>query len=227
MNLLAENNLKAKVKNLVRNFALMLLCYFLFFFIIRILDVFVFDLNFQKYEQLELLKILEKDPLKFVFLAAIVAPVIEECIFRSILKPNATGIKIFTCALLYLLGIVIIPEDAHWMLRYTLLFGSLIFCYYALGELVPTWFFKKICYWLHKYYLIIWFAGALIFGIAHIYNYVETFQLDLMLLFLILPRVIAGFFFGKVKIENKGLIWPVLMHSMNNSMVLIVLLPFT
>lgn len=215
------------MKNLFRNFSLLLLCYFLFFILVRVLDVFIFDLDFQRYKQIEILKILEESPLKFIFLAAIAAPVIEESIFRSLLKPTPTSIKLFICSLLYIAGITLLPEQAHWALGYALLFGSLLLIYYALGELISEPIFNKACYWLHRYYLIIWITGAIIFGFVHIYNYVETFQLDLVLMLMIFPRIIAGFFFGKIKLENKGLIWPIAMHSMNNSLVLIILLPFT
>jgi len=205
----------------------MILCYFLFFIALRFLDVFIFDLDLEKYEQMEILKILEENPLKFIFLAAIAAPIIEESIFRSILKPTATSLKIFVCAILYIFGLILIPEDAHWALKYILLFGVLSFIYYGLGELIPKTYYRQACYWLHRYYLIIWILGAIIFGFVHIYNYVDTFQIDLVLFLMIFPRIIAGFFFGKVKLENKGMIWPILLHSMNNSIVILFILPFT
>lgn len=227
MNVLRENNVQLKVKNLFRNFALMILCYFLFFFVLQILNTFIFNLDLEKYQQLELFETLQKSPLKFIFLAAVVAPVLEESIFRSILKPTATSLKIFLCSLLYILGILVIPEDAHWTLKYVLLLGVLGLVYYALGELIPRQYYRKLCYWLHRYYLIIWILGAIIFGFVHIYNYVDSFQLDLVLFLMIFPRIIAGFFFGKIKLENKGMIWPILMHSMNNSIVLIVVVPYS
>ena len=204
----------------------MILCYFLFFFALRLLDIFLFNLDFQKYEQIEILRILEESPLKFIFLAAIAAPIIEECVFRSLLKPTSASLKIFICSILYLVGLILIPEDAHWSLKYILLLGVLGLIYYALGELIPENYFKQACYWLHRYYLIVWILGALIFGFVHIYNYVESFQIDLVLFLMIFPRIIAGFFFGKIKLENKGMIWPILMHSMNNSIVLLFVLPF-
>ncbi|MCB7480677.1 type II CAAX prenyl endopeptidase Rce1 family protein [Christiangramia sediminis] len=227
MNVLRDNNLETKVKNLIRNFSLMILCYFLFFIVLQFLSVFIFELDLQKYEQIEILESLKENPLKFIFLAAIAAPVIEESIFRSILKPSATSLKIFICAILYLFGLILIPENAHWALKYILLLGVLALIYYAMGELIPERYYRRACYWLHRYYLIIWILGAIIFGFVHIYNYVDTFQLDLVLFLMIFPRIIAGYFFGKIKLENKGMIWPILMHSMNNSLVLIFVLPFT
>ncbi|CAL67050.1 membrane protein [Christiangramia forsetii KT0803] len=227
MEVLKDKNFQLKLKNLLRNFGLMILCYFLFFFVLQILNTFIFDLDLQKYEQIEILEILKESPLKFIFLAAIAAPVIEESIFRSVLKPTARSLKIFICALIYMAGLFLIPQEAHWALKYILLFGSLFLVYYALGELIPTRYYQRTCYWLHRYYFGIWILGAIIFGFVHIYNHVDTFQLDFVLFIMIFPRIIAGFFFGKIKLENKGMIWPILMHSMNNSTVLLILLPYS
>ncbi len=227
MNILRNNDSLAKVKNLVRNFLLMLACYFLFFIILSLISLYFPSIDFNKYQQTDLFELLENNPFKFIFLAVIAAPVIEENIFRSLLKPSEESIKLFICAVLYIIGLVLIPEKGHWILRYTLLFTSLFLVYYALGELVPEKFFRKVCFWLYRQYLIIWIAGAIIFGFVHIFNYVDSFQLDLTLFMMIAPRIIAGLFFGKIKLENKGMVWPILMHSMNNSMVILFTLPFT
>jgi len=205
----------------------MILCYFLFFFVLQLLNNSIFNLDLQKYEQMEILEILKESPLKFIFLAAIAAPIIEESIFRSLLKPSATSLKIFICAILYIIGIVLIPEEAHWTLKYLLVLGVIALVYYALGELISPRFYKIVCYWMHRYYFLIWIGGAIIFGLVHIFNYVESFQMDLVLFIMIFPRIIAGYFFGKIKLENKGMIWPILMHSMNNSLVILIILPFS
>ncbi|MCM8570557.1 CPBP family glutamic-type intramembrane protease [Gramella jeungdoensis] len=215
-----------KVKNLLRNFTLMIACYFLFFMLLRVIDIFVFGLDFNKYEQIEIFETLKEQPWKFVFLAVIAAPVIEESIFRSLIKPSVNSLKLFLCAVFYMIGIALMPEEGHWALRYSLLFGIIILAYYAISELIPPRIFLKVSSWLNKYYLLIWILGAIVFGFVHIFNYVETFQMDLVLFMMIFPRIIAGFFFGKIKIENQGMIWPILMHSMNNSIVLIFLLPY-
>ncbi|WP_300441762.1 hypothetical protein [Christiangramia sp.] len=83
MNILRDNDLQEKLKNLFRNFGLMILCHFLFFIFLQLINTFIFDLDLQKYEQIEILEILGESPLKFIFLAAIAAPIIEESIFRS------------------------------------------------------------------------------------------------------------------------------------------------
>ncbi|MUP46909.1 CPBP family intramembrane metalloprotease [Gramella sp. BOM4] len=226
MNVLKENNFNLKLKNLFRNFMLMILSYFIFFFLLGIINLFVLELDFDQYQQIEILEIFNESPWKFAFLAIIAAPIIEESIFRSLLKPSKSSLRIFICSILYMLGIVIIPEEAHWSLRYLLLFGTISFIYYALGNLISDGLYRKICFYFYRYYIAIWIGGAILFGFVHIFNYLDSFELNLVLFLMIFPRIIAGFFFGKVKLENKNLIWPILLHSMNNSMVLILLLPF-
>lgn len=184
-------------------------------------------IDLEQYQQSELFEMLEESPFKFFFLAAIAAPILEESIFRSLIKPSQSNIKLFICAILYIAGLALIPEKGHWILRYTLIFITLSLFYYAMGELIPEKFFLKISGFLTRWYLPIWIFGAIIFGMVHVFNYVENLYFDLVLFILIFPRIIAGFFFGKIKIENKGMFWPILLHSMNNSMVLLLMYPYS
>lgn len=222
-----EASLRFKIFNLLTNFGKMLGCYFLFFILLAALQSTFPSFDYDKYQQTEIFELLKTQPWKFAFMAAIFAPIMEEGLFRSLLKPTEFSLKFFFCCVLFMIGIAIIPEEAHWSLKYGVLGGTLLLAFYALGELIPEHIFRKTCYWLHRYYLINWILGAIIFGFVHIFNYVDTFQIDLVLFIMIFPRIIAGFFFGKIKLENRGLIWPMLMHSMNNSMVLLFILPLS
>lgn len=203
----------------------MILCYLIFFILLGFLTSYFPGIDISKYEQSELFENLESNPLKFIFLASILAPVIEESMFRSLIKPSTASLKLFVCSILYFIGLLIIPYEGHWFLKYGLLFLTLFLVYYALGELISPVFYEKIIFLLHRHYLLVWIIGSISFGFVHIFNYVEVFYVDMALFILIFPRIIAGFFFGKIKLENHGMIWPVLMHSMNNSMVLLFLLP--
>ncbi|MCM4157168.1 CPBP family intramembrane metalloprotease [Gramella sp. AN32] len=200
-------------------------CYFLYFFALSIIKIIFPDINFSEYEQTELQELIKNSPLKFAFLAVVLAPIAEEGIFRSLLKPSAASIKFFICTIVYIIGLMIIPKEAHWALRYVLLALFLGFIYYALGELISKSAFSKICYFFHKNYKIIWIGGALIFGFVHIFNYVDVLQINFALFLMIFPRIIAGYFLGKVKVENKNLIWPIFLHAMNNGMAFIFMLP--
>ena len=81
---------------------------------------------------------------------------------------------------------------------------------------------KKMQYYLHKYYRLIWMLSALIFGYVHVWNYVSGFEFNFILFILIFPRIIAGYFFGRLKVQNQQLYWPILLHAMNNGIVVLL-----
>ena len=225
MNLLRENTSTAKTWNLLKNFFLLVGSYFLYFFVLTLLKKVFSEINLSEYEQTELQELIKNSPLKFAFLAIVLAPLAEEGIFRSLLKPSAASIKFFICTVVYVIALMIIPKEAHWALRYLLLALFLGFIYYALGELISKSVFSKICYFFYKNYKIIWIGGAFFFGFVHIFNYVDVLQINFALFLMIFPRIIAGYYLGKVKVENKNLFWPMLLHAMNNGMAFIFMLP--
>jgi len=199
--------------------------YFIFFTLLGILQVIFPDLDILKYQQTDLNFLISEDPLKFALLAVIVAPILEEGMFRTLIKPSPNDFIFFLCSWLLVVAAIFVPLDVHWALKFgfLLLFISLIFLF--LREFIPKQFQYKACSILNKYYVSIWMITAIVFGLVHISNYVDGFQIDLLLFLMIVPRIIAGFYFGKIKIENKSMVWPIAMHAMNNATVLIFLIP--
>ncbi len=168
---------------------------------------------------------LDESPLRFAIMALIVAPVLEEGIFRSLIKPSSNDIFFFICSWFVIFGAFFIPEGVYWLISFALLLVSAILIFLFLKEVIPQNLISGLQRVLHKYYKPFWLLFAFLFGLVHIYNYVEVFELNLVLFLLIFPRIIAGYFFGKIKIENNSLLWPILMHSMNNSIIVFFLLP--
>ncbi len=214
-----------KVGNLFRNYWLMIGSYFLFFFLMGFLNTFLPDLDLEKYQQTELFNLMNESPLAFVIMAVIIAPVLEESMFRTLIKPSFTEIHIFCCALLAFFGLGFIPQEAHSLLKYGLVILAAIIIFLFLQSLKPSRIIRIFRILLYRYYRVVWLLTAGLFGLVHIWNYVEGWQFDLILFLLIFPRIIAGYFFGKIKIENNSLIWPIAMHAMNNGVVVIFLLP--
>ncbi|MBZ9729133.1 CPBP family intramembrane metalloprotease [Salegentibacter sp. JZCK2] len=214
-----------KVSNLFRNYWLMIGTYFLFFFMLGFLNTFIPELDLEKYQQTELFDLMNESPLAFVIMAVIIAPLLEESMFRTLIRPSFTEIYIFICAVLAFVGLAFIPQEAHSLLRYALVIVSAIIVFLFLQSLKPARAIRIFRVFLYRNYKAIWFLTALLFGLVHIWNYVEGWQLDLILFVLIFPRIIAGYFFGKIKIENGNLIWSIAMHAMNNGIVVFFLLP--
>lgn len=214
-----------KLKNLFRNFGWMLASYFAFFFLLGIIQIVFPNLNFLKYQQSELNALMSESPWQFFFMAVVIAPVLEEGMFRTLIKPAPKDVIFFLCSWVLMISAIFIPLEVHWTLKFGFLFLFITLIYFFLKELIPITLQYKICDFLSRNYILIWLLTSLIFGLVHISNYVEGFRIDFLLFLMVIPRIIAGFYFGKIKIENKGLIWPVAMHAMNNGIVMLFLIP--
>ena len=183
------------------------------------------DFDMLQYEQTDLNSLMEDKPWKFAILAVIIAPILEEGMFRTLIRPTPTDFIYFLCCWVLMGVLIFIPIDVNWVIKYLFLILFMAITFLFLREAIPLQFQYKACTLLSRYYVGVWIVTALIFGLVHITNYVDTFQIDLVLFLMIIPRIIAGFYFGKIKVENKTMIWPIAMHAMNNATVLILLLP--
>lgn len=203
----------------------MLACYLGFFTLLGLLNALFPQIDLQRYQQTELLELLEGNPWRFVLMAAIIAPVLEEGMFRTLIRPSPNDLIFFICCWIWVLGIAVIPPEVSAPIKYVFLTLFLFITFLFLQGFIPRFIQQKTCQFLKRYYLWVWGLTAVIFGMVHIFNYTDGFELNFVLLLLIFPRIIAGYFFGKIKIENQGLVWPIAMHAMNNSLVLFFLLP--
>lgn len=203
----------------------MLGSYFVFFAILGILQVIFPNFDFLKYQQSDLNALMSEDPWKFTLLAVVIAPILEEGMFRTLIKPSPNEFIFFICSWILVASAIFIPLDVHWALKFGFLFLFITLVYFFLKEIIPRTFQYKACSFLNRNYIFIWMITAVVFGLVHISNYVDGFQLDLLLFLMIVPRIIAGFYFGKVKIENRSMVWPIAMHALNNATVLIFLVP--
>lgn len=203
----------------------MVASYFVFFLILGAINVIFPEFDLEQYQQANLNELLDKSPWKFIFLAVILAPIIEEGMFRTLIRPSQNDLMFFLTVWILVLVTAFIPLDIFWAVKYVFLILLAILSFLFLKEFIPLYWQQSLCKFLERYYIAVWLITAVIFGMVHIFNYVEGFQLDFVLFLLVIPRIIAGFFFGKIKIENNGLLWPILMHGMNNATVVLLLLP--
>ncbi|HCV80117.1 MULTISPECIES: CPBP family glutamic-type intramembrane protease [Zunongwangia] len=197
-------------------------CYFLFFMGMGILNTIFPELDFDRYQQTEIYEMMTNNPLVFFILAVIIAPIIEECLFRSLIKPSQNEILVFICSWILFISLPFIPAKANLILKYSLLLLSVFIIFLFLKSIIPEKKMKKMQYYLHKYYRLIWMLSALIFGYVHVWNYVSGFEFNFILFILIFPRIIAGYFFGRLKVQNQQLYWPILLHAMNNGIVVLL-----
>ncbi len=211
-------NLPAKLVILLRSFFYLVGLYLLYGLLSTVLHNLFPNLDTASYEQSFIMEMLTENPLRALIMIVVVAPVIEEMMFRSLLKPSHIELILFIVIWPVFFLLRFVPLDVHWGLKLTFTGVFLFTVAYIAQQLIPRERTLNIRNWLCRYEVLIWIITSLVFGFVHITNYVDHFTINLALFLLILPRILAGFMIGWVKISNKNLPWAMALHAMNNGM---------
>ncbi len=213
-----------KTRLLFKTFFRMWGLYILFFITLGVLTRWIPELNAEAYEDATLKKLVQENPFKLFILACVFAPIVEEMMFRTLIKPTHTDILLFICSWPVFIGLRFLPRDIHWGI--ILAFGAtvLFVLFYILKHLITETTTQRLRTFLHTYKTLILIIVSVVFGLVHIGNYVDDFVINLALLVLIVPRIISGFMMGWIKIKNQGLVWSMGLHFMNNAFVVGIIL---
>ncbi|PVW14772.1 CPBP family intramembrane glutamic endopeptidase [Marixanthomonas spongiae] len=198
--------------------------YFLFFTVLGILSTWFPELINSEYKQDRLLEMLNDQPLQLFVSAVIIAPIFEEVMFRSLIKPSYEDVLLFVSGWLSFFFMGFSEGLTNWYLRLLLMFVVFIAAYYLLQQLLPKKALAGIQQLLNRYVWAVLIFTSLIFGMAHIYNYVESFLLNVALFVMIIPRIVLGGVAGWLKLRTGVLIWPILFHFLNNAFVIAIML---
>lgn len=217
-------DISIKTKRLFKFYSILCLGYIILLLLLSVLKHFYPHLFENSYEQKFLKEMLASSPLRLFILATLLAPIIEEMMFRTLIKPSHNDLILLCCSWPIFFVNKIIPQNVHWIIQLVFISICSITVFYILKELVPQEKTKKLRQWLHKYPIPILIFSALIFGLVHITNYVDVFTLNIALLALIAPRIMAGFMMGYIKIRNRHIIWSIALHALNNGVVITILI---
>lgn len=149
-------------------------------------------------------------------LIVILAPFIEELMFRTLLVPSHTDLILFLAVWPLFLISAFIPVEVNVVVKLVFMASFLFSIVYIGKNLIREEETVKIRLWLNRFKVPIWIATSLLFGFVHVTNYVEDYTLDFALFLLIVPRIFAGFFCGYVKLKNKSIAYSILLHALNN-----------
>ncbi len=149
------------------------------------------------------------------FLVVILAPVVEELIFRLILVPKRRNIAIFTFAFSFLIiNKTYYLIEIDWLLLMSLaVSGLLSFLVFKLLKRKP-----EIETVIGKRQKITTIVSVVLFGLLHIAN-IENLHWELVLLYPVyaLTQMISGYVCSVQRLKL-GFIWGLLFHSMINLM---------
>jgi len=146
-----------------------------------------------------------------ILIALIIAPVLEEFLFRLILIINRKNVIIFSATSLILC--IISCLRSHFFNSIILLLISLlgILALYKLPFLVKV---------TKKHFSIFFYFIAFTFGFFHVFNYVGISGFKyLWVPFLGLPQIIMGVFFGYTRLKY-GIAYSILFHMIINLLAL-------
>ncbi len=216
--------MEEKAKTLFLYYFRLLGLYILFFIALAIVKELYPDLFLENYNQDFLQELLDENPFKLFVLAVIVAPIIEEMMFRTALKPTHSELILFVCSWPVFYLNRYIPLDVHWAIKLAFTAVILFTLHYILKQLIAPARSLRTRLLLSKYDSTVLVLTSLVFGFVHIYNYVDDFYVNAALFALIVPRIISGFMLGLIKIKNEYLIWSISLHAVNNGVVVLILI---
>lgn len=147
-----------------------------------------------------------------LFKIIILAPIIEEIIFRLLLKPNAYKVYIFSFIMSFFIlhGSFFSIELDYKFLKSIIISCLIIFLlyYFNIGNILSVIIKKNINLFI--------FISISIFGIIHIFNIDKLYwELALFYPIYVLPQFLLGYFITDLRIKS-GFIWGILFHSIIN-----------
>jgi membrane protease YdiL (CAAX protease family) len=128
--------------------------------------------------------------IQIVLLVAIVGPILEEIIFRMMIRFRRNYIILWTIKLLAMLGV----QTKYALLR----------------NFRMRW---------DQYFTVVFYCSVMIFGLVHITNFKGSINVYLLAPILVSPQLIMGMVLGYVRLKY-GLIWSIYFHSFHNTILL-------
>ncbi|MFB9063778.1 CPBP family glutamic-type intramembrane protease [Flavobacterium branchiarum] len=188
------------------NFRLVLYYYFIFILFLISLSIFVgwvkYFFNSESYIVL---------PANILFLkVAVFAPIMEEIIFRLLIRVNKFNLIIFSVFLI----VFVLYE------KYIL---STVVYYVFNGFFLLLLFFKKLNYKLNrqldksKYLSLLIYISCFLFGLYHVPNFKDCSLFDIVVIAYLFSKIIAGFIFILLRLKF-GIIASILFHMFINSL---------
>ena len=213
-----------KLKNLVRSFLILFALYFAYSVLITAFRHIWPSLANNDYRQEFINGLITNSPFRAFVTIVIVAPILEEMMFRSLIRPVHLDVILFISVWPMVAIVTFIPLDVNWMIKLAFTAVLLFSTCYILMLLIPYQKTFAVRRWLKKYKIAVLIISSLVFGFIHITNYVDGFMINLPLFLLIFPRILAGIMLGWIKLKNGFLPWSMALHALNNGFALLVMM---
>lgn len=168
-------------------------------------------------ENITIRGVLDKSTLDMIVTVVIIAPILEEFIFRINLRHSILNLSLFLAAITYLLTGVISDYVISIWIRLIMSFFLWIIYY----ELFVELFDRNIQTSWNRYSLIFFYVSLFSFGFSHIFNYQLSCKLLIYLPIITLPQTISGITLAYIRIKY-GILYSILLHSTSNAFSLLL-----
>ncbi len=191
-------------------FNLMLLYYFFSLPIGILVGLFIKFLNFSETE-------FNYNAIKIILAGLIIGPIIEEILFRLLLKPRYWNVLLFFAFSISMMIVSIIKSNVLYLLIFTFLGCiTLILC-------KKKTYLKAAQKFILRRFYFAFYLSCFLFSLIHFTNYhPASYKLLLSMPLIILPQFIGGAFLGFVRMKY-GIKYSFLFHSITNIFPVLVL----
>jgi len=148
------------------------------------------------------------------FLAVILAPLLEELVFRFPLRYRRGAIFLLVLCI-SMISFYVFQNTFSQKINATISGTIAIMGIIFIGTLSNKSGLERISQFLKDYYPWIFYMTAMMFAFAHIFNYDLPDDRWYLTPILVLPQLILGLFLGYVRLRY-GIWASILMHAMNN-----------
>lgn len=207
-------------KLLLRDFTTLFILYVSFTTVL--LSVFGLLLHFnliKEYKSIDFLK--EFGVLGTLFLACIIAPLVEETVFRYHLKDLNGAIYFIFLSF----GVLTVSQVNGVRLQFAIMIIALVLAVLVIEFLKRKRKVFALKMWV-KIYPLLFYYTAILFGLMHLSNYKDLTLTDPSFVFYIASQVFGGLGLGYLRIRY-GLVYSMLFHALFNFVMvsLIILFP--
>lgn len=201
-----NHNFIDKLKTFLSSYFSLIGLYILFGFVLVLINEFLYEVDFKNYSQSGIKELIAESKLQAFLSIVIFGPVVEEFMFRTLIRPSQNDLLLFITVWLIGLFSISVTIDLVWYYLIPLLIIIFLALFYLLKRLIKSTYIGKTIDWLNKHTILVLQITAVIFGLLHIFNYDNSNGYSVTVFLLIIPRIIAGHMFGVLKLKNKNIL---------------------
>ncbi|MDY8138931.1 type II CAAX prenyl endopeptidase Rce1 family protein [Aquimarina sp. 2201CG5-10] len=214
---MSKNN-TSKLKKLFLYFAIIVIFIIVWVGVQKLISNYFPTIDFSLYEDRQNSNAFKKNILESFLSLVIIMPILEELVFRSLIKPQKDDIPLFISGLSSFVMLFVLKPYLDWYYIYPIiiiLFAIIFFILKNYGYKSLTLYRLKESLEKKNTTTLVLVITSLLFGLSHALNYGNISAINITIILLTVPRIFSGFIYGIFK-KKHGIHWSIGLHSFRN-----------